>query len=80
MATALDRYADRTPSWDYPVVIESHINGVRTKEMNPNTPISYEEIAEDAIRCCEAGAGAIHAHNSSFDLLGEDAYEDYMRT
>ena len=80
MATALDKWADAEPSWDYPVIIESHINGVRTKKMNPNTPISYDEIAEDAIRCWEAGAGAIHAHNTSFDLMGEDAYKDYMRT
>lgn len=80
MSTALDRYAEAKPAWDHPVVIESHINGVRTKEMNPNTPTSYEEIAEDAVRCWEAGAGAIHAHNTSFDLLGENAYKDYMRT
>ncbi len=80
MATALDKYADAKPHWDGPVVIESHINGVRTKEMNPNTPVGYDEIAEDAIRCWEAGAGAIHAHNTSFDLLGENAYKDYMRT
>ena len=31
MGTALDRYADMAPNWDHPVVIESHINGVRTK-------------------------------------------------
>jgi 3-keto-5-aminohexanoate cleavage enzyme len=80
MGTALDKYADMKPTWDYPVVIESHINGIRSKEMNPNTPIGYDEIAEDAIRCWEAGAGAIHAHNTSFDLLGENAYKDYMRT
>lgn len=80
MATALDKYADMEPNWDYPVVIESHINGVRSKEMNPNTPITYDEIAEDAIRCWEAGACAIHAHNTSFDLLGNDAYKDYMRS
>lgn len=80
MATALDKYADAEPHWDYPVVIESHINGVRSKEMNPNTPVGYDEIAEEAIRCWEAGAGAIHAHNTSFDLLGENAFKDYMRT
>jgi uncharacterized protein (DUF849 family) len=80
VSTALDKYADMKPSWDYPVVIESHINGVRSKEMNPNTPISHEEIADDAIRCWEAGAGAIHAHNTSFDLLGGNAVKDYMRS
>ena len=42
------------PQGDHPVVIELHISGVRSKEMNPNTPISYDEIAEDAIRCWEA--------------------------
>ena len=47
-------------------------------DMNPNTPIPYDAIAEDAIRCSEAGA--IHAHNTSFDLMGDDAYKDYMRT
>lgn len=80
MGTRLDRFADRKPSWDTPVIIESHINGVRTKEMNPNTPISYDEIAEDAIRCWDAGACAIHAHNTNFDLKGKDAYDDYMKT
>jgi 3-keto-5-aminohexanoate cleavage enzyme len=80
MATALDKYADMAPTWDYPVVIESHINGVRSREMNPNIPITHDEIAQEAIRCWEAGAGAIHAHNTSFDLLGENAFKDYMRT
>jgi 3-keto-5-aminohexanoate cleavage enzyme len=51
MATALDKYADMEPGWSYPVIIEPHVNGVRSKEMNPNTPITHDEIAEDAIRC-----------------------------
>ena len=75
MATALDKYADMKPTWDGPVVIESHINGIRSKEMNPNTPVGYEEIAEDAIRCWEAGAGAIHAHNTSFDLPSDGSID-----
>jgi 3-keto-5-aminohexanoate cleavage enzyme len=40
VATGPDKCADMEPSWDYPVIIECHINGVRSKEMNPNTPIS----------------------------------------
>jgi uncharacterized protein (DUF849 family) len=59
MATTLDRFVDRKPGWDTPVMIESHQNGVRTKAMNPNTPVTYEEIVEDAIRCWDAGASAI---------------------
>ncbi|WP_237477406.1 3-keto-5-aminohexanoate cleavage protein [Lichenibacterium dinghuense] len=78
MATALDRFADMKPSWDTPVMIESHQNGVRTKAMNPNTPVSYDEVVEDAIRCWDAGASAIHVHNSDFDLRGAAAADDYM--
>lgn len=79
MSTALDKYADREPGWDTPVVIESHINGERTKEMNPNTPRTYDEVIEDAIQCWDAGACAIHVHNTDFDLRGEEAYRDYMK-
>ena len=78
MATALDKWADMKPGWDGPVLIESHQNGIRTKEMNPHTPISHDELVDDAIRCWDAGASAIHQHNSSFDLLGEAAALDYM--
>ncbi|MDX7950300.1 3-keto-5-aminohexanoate cleavage protein [Lichenihabitans sp. Uapishka_5] len=78
MATTLDRFADQKPGWDSPVMIESHQNGVRTKTMNPNTPVTYDEIVEDAIRCWDAGATAIHVHNSDFDLRGKAAADDYM--
>jgi 3-keto-5-aminohexanoate cleavage enzyme len=78
MATTLDRFADRKPGWDTPVMIESHQNGVRTKAMNPHTPVTYEEVVEDAIRCWDAGASAIHVHNTNFDLRGKEAAADYM--
>lgn len=35
---------------------------VPTKELNPNTPVTVEEIVEDAIRCREAGASVAHIH------------------
>ena len=79
MATKLDRFADAKPYWDEPVMIESHQNGVRTKAMNPNTPISDDELYEDALRCWDAGATAVHDHNSEFDLLGKAAFNDYMK-
>ena len=79
MATALDKYADMKPHWDEPVMIESHQNGVRTKAMNPNTPITDDELVEDAIRCWDAGATAIHDHNSNFDLQGKESFDDYMK-
>ena len=79
MATALDKFANMKPQWDEPLMIESHQNGVRTKQMNPNTPITDDELVEDAIRCWDAGATAIHDHNSDFDLLGKAAFDDYMK-
>jgi uncharacterized protein (DUF849 family) len=59
-------------------MIESHQNGVRTKAMNPNTPVTYEEVVEGAIRCWDAGASAIHVHNANFHLRGKEAADDYM--
>jgi len=79
MGTKLDKYADMEPNWDTPVIIESHINGERTKDMNPNTPKNYDEVIEDAIRCWDAGSCAIHVHNTDFNLSGEEAYEDYKK-
>lgn len=77
MATSLDKFADRAPGWDTPLIIESHLNGERTKEMNPHTPRTYEEVIEDAIRCWDAGSCAIHTHNTNFNLHGEEAAKDY---
>lgn len=35
---------------------------VPTKEMNPHTPITTEEIVEDIIKCREVGASVAHIH------------------
>lgn len=35
---------------------------VPTKEMNPHTPITVEEIVEDIIKCREIGASVAHIH------------------
>ena len=78
MATSIDKFADAKPQWDTPLIVESHLNGVRTKEMNPHTPVTYDEVVEDAIRCWDAGACTIHVHNTNFDLTGQDAVDDYM--
>lgn len=47
-----------------PVIIEAAINGVTTKDQNPNVPISPEEISRDALACIAAGAAVIHNHVS----------------
>jgi len=79
MSTNYNKYYEAEPKWRSPVIIESHINGLRTKDHNPNTPVGYEEITEDAIKCWEAGSCAIHVHNSDIRLSGEEAYVDYMK-
>lgn len=77
MALSLNKFENLKPSWDTPLIVESHLNGERTKEMNPNTPRTYQEVIDDAIACWDAGACCIHTHNTSFDLLGEAAAKDY---
>ncbi len=44
------------------IMIESAINGNAMKERNPHIPYSPEEIANDAIATCKAGAALIHFH------------------
>ncbi|MCL2227123.1 MAG: 3-keto-5-aminohexanoate cleavage protein [Oscillospiraceae bacterium] len=73
------KFSETKPGWDSPVIIESHINGLRAKHHNPNIPVGYDEIAAEAVKCWEAGACAIHVHNSNIMLSGEVAYEDYMK-
>ena len=70
----------RKPGWDTPLMVEAHINGVRSKMYNPNIPTDYWEITEEALRCWEAGATAIHAHNTNIALHGREAADDYLRS
>ena len=35
---------------------------VPTKEINPHTPITVEEIVDDIIKCRETGASVAHIH------------------
>jgi uncharacterized protein (DUF849 family) len=44
------------------VIIESAINGNASKKLNPYIGYSSEEIANDAIATCKAGAAIIHFH------------------
>lgn len=48
---------------DKKLIITVAVTGnVPTKESNPNTPITVDEIVEDIIRCREAGASIAHIH------------------
>jgi len=80
MISRFRKYEEAKPSWSSPVIIESHINGLRTKEHSPNIPVGYDEVAAEAIKCWEAGACGIHVHNTNIFVGGEEAYEDYMKT
>ena len=61
-----------------PVIIEAAINGVTSKERNPNVPRSPEEIAADALACIEAGAAIIHNHIDRNGLSEDEAAERYL--
>ena len=63
---------------DTPVIIEAAINGVGSKERNPNIPLEPAEIVEDTFRCLDAGATIIHAHNSNIRLAGKPADDEYL--
>ena len=44
------------------VIIESAINGNAMRSSNPHIPYTPQEIADDAIATCKAGAALIHFH------------------
>ena len=70
------RYVPLMPA--LPVIIEAAINGVTTKERNPNVPRTPEEVSADALACLEAGAAIIHNHIDLFGVSEEEAAERYL--
>lgn len=44
------------------IITAAVLGNVPTKEMNPNTPVTTDEIVEDIIKCREAGAAVAHIH------------------
>ena len=79
MSKNFEELSNAKSCWNSPLIIESHINGLRSKKHNPNTPISHEEISNEAIKCWEAGACGIHLHNTNMKFAGKEAYDDYMK-
>jgi 3-keto-5-aminohexanoate cleavage enzyme len=67
-----------TASSAAPVLIEAAINGGTTRARNPHVPITPEEIRTDALRCFDAGATIVHAHNHDITLSGEPAAAAYL--
>jgi 3-keto-5-aminohexanoate cleavage enzyme len=60
------------------VIIEAAINGVTTKDENPHTPRTPDEIAADALRCLEAGAAIVHNHVDVVGVTGAEAAARYL--
>ena len=53
----------RRPKAPGDVILTAAIVGAEiTREMTPYLPITPQEIADEAARCCEAGAAVIHLH------------------
>jgi uncharacterized protein (DUF849 family) len=61
-----------------PVIIEAAINGVTSKERNPNVPRTPEEISVDALACIEAGAAVVHNHIDRAGITEGEAAERYL--
>ncbi|SMC79335.1 3-keto-5-aminohexanoate cleavage protein [Papillibacter cinnamivorans] len=53
------------PKWEIPneVAICTAITGaMNSRKSNPNQPVTVEQIREEAMECCEAGAANVHIH------------------
>jgi uncharacterized protein (DUF849 family) len=61
-----------------PVIIEAAINGLTKPSRNPHVPLAPDDIRADALRCVDAGAAIIHAHNHDIMLNGEPAAAAYL--
>lgn len=63
------------------VIITAALTGAMTpKEMNPNIPLTPEEIAEDAYKCWKAGAAIVHLHMRDDKGLGTMDKEKFKKT
>lgn len=70
---------DITANPDAPAILDVAINGIRSQAMNPNVPMTVENISVEAAACLDAGASIIHVHNTSPLLTGASAAAEYRR-
>ncbi len=61
-----------------PVIIEVAVNGMTTKQTNPNVPRSPDEIAADALACLAAGASIVHTHTDDFKSDVDTTVRNYV--
>jgi uncharacterized protein (DUF849 family) len=61
-----------------PVILEVAINGSTTKKVNPVAPETAAEIAQETIKCLDAGATIVHAHSGKPSDNVADAVQAYV--
>jgi uncharacterized protein (DUF849 family) len=61
-----------------PVILEVAVNGVTQPEQNPAVPREPAAIADDALRCLEAGAAIVHSHTHDPIRPADEAAELYL--
>lgn len=62
------------------LIITAALTGAEvTKDMQPNLPVTPEEIAKEAYRCYEAGASIIHVHARENDGTPTQSGEIYAK-
>lgn len=68
-------------SLDNKVIITAALTGAMTpKELNPNIPLTPEEIAKDAYECWKTGAAVVHLHMRDDEGLGTMDKEKFKKT
>jgi uncharacterized protein (DUF849 family) len=60
------------------VIVEAALNGATPKAANPHVPRSSRELAEEALRCLDAGAAIVHTHVEERDAGPERAAKLYL--
>ncbi len=63
---------------DESAILDVAINGIKTKDHNPNVPQTPDEIIAIVYNCLDAGVTMIHAHNRDPNLVAEQAAKDYL--
>jgi hypothetical protein len=61
-----------------PVILEVAISGSTTKKINPAAPETASELAEEAIKCLDAGATIVHAHTNKPSENIDEAVQAYV--
>jgi len=60
-----------------PVIIEVALNGVTSRQRNPDVPATVEEQAKDALACIDAGGTIIHTHAPDLVVDAQTAADQY---